>query len=299
MSESGARLAPIAVVGTGTMGRGIAQLCAAAGYRTRLCDVDMATAEGAVEGIASSLQRRVTKGKLSAAERQATLDRLMACDDLTVAVAEVGMAIESVPERLDLKLQVLTKVRDAAPPDAILASNTSGLSITELGRRLDAGSRILGTHFFNPPPAMPLLELVRGMHTAKATIERGLALAAELGKTPIVVNDSPGFATSRLGLAIGAEAIRMLEAGVASVQDIDRAMELGYRHPMGPLKLGDLVGLDVRLAILEHLYREVGDQFRPPTLLRQMVRAGWLGKKTGRGFYRWTDEGPVPTDPRS
>jgi 3-hydroxybutyryl-CoA dehydrogenase len=191
-------------------------------------------------------------------------------------------------------VQVLTVARDAAPSDALLASNTSSLSITELGRRLDAGARTLGAHFFNPPPAMPLVELVRGMHTGGAALERARDFVARLGKTAIVVNDSPGFATSRLGVAIGAEAIRMLETGVASVEDIDRAMELGYRHPMGPLKLSDLVGLDVRLAILEHLHREIGEQFRPPTLLRRMVRAGWLGRKGGRGFYRWTDDGPVP-----
>ena len=145
---------------------------------------------------------------------------------------------------------------------------------------------------------MPLLELVKGLHTSEASLSAAQALAARFGKTAIVVNDSPGFATSRLGVAIGAEAIRMLEAGVASVQDIDRAMELGYRHPMGPLKLSDLVGLDVRLAILEHLHSEIGEQFRPPALLRQMVRAGWTGKKSGRGFYAWTDDGPIPKDPR-
>jgi len=290
--------APIAVVGAGTMGRGIAQLCAAAGHPTRLHDVDRAIVDGAIDAIGRSLQRRVDKGKLAAEARQATLERLTASDELEAAAADVELVIESVPERLDLKVEVLRRLRDAAPPEAILASNTSGLSITELGQALGEGARTIGTHFFNPPPAMPLLELVRGMHTSDATIERCQQLAGELGKTAILVNDSPGFATSRLGVAIGAEAIRMLEAGVASVQDIDRAMELGYRHPMGPLKLGDLVGLDVRLAILENLHREVGEQFRPPTLLRQMVRAGWLGKKTGRGFYRWTDEGPIPTDPR-
>lgn len=299
MTKTGASPAPIAVMGAGTMGRGIAQLCAAAGYPTRLYDVDRTIVDGAIQAIGRSLQRRVDKGKLESAARQATLDRLVATGQLESAAADIGMVIESVPERLELKLEVLTQVREAAPADAILASNTSGLSITELGQRLGEGARTIGTHFFNPPPAMPLLELVRGMHTSAATIERCQRLAAELGKTPILVNDSPGFATSRLGVAIGAEAIRMLETGVASVQDIDRAMELGYRHPMGPLKLGDLVGLDVRLAILEHLHREVGEQFRPPTLLRQMVRAGWLGKKTGRGFYRWTDDGPVPADPRS
>jgi 3-hydroxybutyryl-CoA dehydrogenase len=176
-----------------------------------------------------------------------------------------------------------------AAPDALMASNTSSLSITELGVRIGAPERTIGLHFFNPPPVMELLEIVRGLATSEASIERGLAFARAIGKTPIVVRDAPGFATSRLGVILGAEAIRMLESGVASAGDIDRAMELGYRHPMGPLKLTDLVGLDVRLAILDHLHKEVGEQFRAPSLLRQMVRAGKLGKKTGEGFYRWKD----------
>jgi 3-hydroxybutyryl-CoA dehydrogenase len=195
---------------------------------------------------------------------------------------------------MDLKVEVLGKVKLFAPEHAILASNTSSLSITEIGHRLGAGGRTVGMHFFNPPPVMELLEVVRGLETAPQVVDACLAIAKRLAKTPIVVSDTPGFATSRLGVAIGAEAMRMLETGVASAADIDRAMELGYRHPMGPLKLTDLVGLDVRLAILEHLHREVGEQFRPPTILRQMVRAGRLGKKTGEGFYRWTDAGPEP-----
>ena len=284
----------VLVVGTGTMGRGIAQVAAAAGFATRLADVDIAVARRAVESIADSLKKRVDQGKLGDDERRATLARLVAVADPGAAAAGIDLVIEAVPEAMDLKVEVLRQVKDAAPPGAILASNTSSLSITELGKKLDAGDRTVGMHFFNPPPAMPLVELVRGLHTTGAVLDRCRAIAGELGKTAIVVNDSPGFATSRLGVAIGAEAIRMLEAGVASVEDIDRAMELGYRHPMGPLKLGDLVGLDVRLAILEHLHREVGEQFRPPQLLRQMVRAGWLGKKSGLGFYDWRGENPVP-----
>jgi 3-hydroxybutyryl-CoA dehydrogenase len=286
----------VVVIGAGTMGRGIAQIAAAAGYDTHLHDVDARAVDGAVESIASSMSRRVEQGKMTAETRQATLDRLTPAAFLGAAVAGAGFVIEAVPERMDLKVEVLSRVRDEAPAGCIVASNTSSLSITELGHRLGIGERVVGAHFFNPPPAMPLLELVRGMHTTDETLDRTLALASRLGKTAIVVNDSPGFATSRLGVAIGAEAIRMLEAGVASVVDIDRAMELGYRHPMGPLKLSDLVGLDVRLDILEHLHREVGEQFRPPALLRKMVRAGFTGKKAGRGFYRWTEEGPVPID---
>jgi 3-hydroxybutyryl-CoA dehydrogenase len=284
----------VLVVGTGTMGRGIAQVAAASGFATRLCDVDISVAERAVVSIAESLKKRVAHGKLDESECRATLDRLAPFADLRSAAKGIGVVVEAVPESIDLKVEVLRKVKEAAPADAVLGSNTSSLSITELGSKLGAGERTVGLHFFNPPPAMPLLEIVRGLHTAPGVLERCRALAEKLGKTAIVVNDSPGFATSRLGVVVGAEAIRMVESGVASVEDVDRAMELGYRHPMGPLKLGDLVGLDVRLAILEHLHREVGEQFRPPQLLRQMVRAGWLGKKTGMGFYDWTGEAPVP-----
>lgn len=283
----------VLVVGTGTMGRGIAQVAAAAGLVTRLCDVNIGLAERAIASIIESLDRRVAQGKLDSAERLAIVSRLHASGELATAADGIDLAIEAVPEQLVLKVEVLSVIARAAPATAILGTNTSSLSITELGERLGAGERTIGLHFFNPPPAMPLLEIVRGLHTSEAVIERCQFFAKMLGKTSILVNDSPGFATSRLGVAIGAEAIRMLESGVASVEDIDRAMELGYRHPMGPLKLGDLVGLDVRLAILEHLHREVGEQFRPPQLLRQMVRAGWLGKKSGKGFYDWSAEPPV------
>jgi 3-hydroxybutyryl-CoA dehydrogenase len=227
------------------------------------------------------------------------LGRLSRVDSLEEGSDGIDLVVEAVPESMDLKVDLLSRVRAPAPAHALLGSNTSSLSITELGARIGASDRTVGLHFFNPPPVMALLEIVRGLRTSEATVDASLAFASAIGKTPIVVSDTPGFATSRLGVALGAEAIRMLEAGVASVEDIDRAMELGYRHPMGPLKLGDLVGLDVRLSILEHLHREIGEQFRPPSLLRQMVRAGKLGKKSGEGFYRWTDEGPVPAfDPR-
>jgi 3-hydroxybutyryl-CoA dehydrogenase len=195
---------------------------------------------------------------------------------------------------MELKVNVLGGLVNLVPPSAVFASNTSSLSITELGRRIAAAPRTVGLHFFNPPPVMELVEIVRGLDTSDATLEVAALVVKRLGKSGIVVSDSPGFASSRLGVALGAEAIRMLESGVASAVDIDRAMELGYRHPMGPLKLTDLVGLDVRLAILEHLHRELGEAFRPPVLLRQMVRAGRLGKKTGEGFYKWTDSGPEP-----
>jgi 3-hydroxybutyryl-CoA dehydrogenase len=184
-------------------------------------------------------------------------------------------------------LSSFREVDVAAPAHAILATNTSSLSVTEIAGAVSTPARVVGLHFFNPVPIMKLLEIVKGLRTSDETVQRMRVLAERLGKDPIVVRDWPGFASSRLGVALGAEAIRMLEQGVASAEDIDKAMELGYRHPMGPLRLTDLVGLDVRLAILEHLHREVGEQFRPPTLLRQMVRAGKLGRKSGEGFYRY------------
>lgn len=284
----------VLVLGAGTMGQGIAQLVATSGATARLLDSDEARLGAACVAIDKALSRLVDKGKLTAEARAQALSRLVPTRSLDEGSRGIDLVIEAVPEQMDLKVSLLSAVREVAPAEAILGSNTSSLSITELGRRVGAPERTIGLHFFNPPPVMELLEIVRGLGTSDATVESALALSRQLGKSPIVVRDVPGFASSRLGVLLGAEAIRMLETGVASVADIDRAMKLGYRHPMGPLELTDLVGLDVRLAILDHLHREVGEQFRAPSLLRQMVRAGKLGKKSGEGFYRWTEAGPVP-----
>ena len=284
----------VIVLGTGTMGQGIAQIAALAGYVTHLYDVDAGRIDKAVDAVKHLTDRLVSKGKMLNEARSEMIGLLVATPDLARAAEGVDLVIEAVPEVMNLKVEILSKVKLFAPEHAIFASNTSSLSITEIGQRLGIGARTIGLHFFNPPPVMELLEIVRSLDTDDRTLATCLGVAKRLGKTPIVVRDMPGFATSRLGVAIGAEAMRMLETGVASILDIDRAMELGYRHPMGPLKLTDLVGLDVRLAILEHLHKEVGEQFRPPVILRQMVRAGRLGKKTGEGFYRWTETGPVP-----
>ena len=283
----------VAVLGTGTMGQGIAQLAATSGFSTRVYDVDATRAQSAIAAIASQFDKLVQKGKLDEAAKKNALANLSSASDARRACEGIDVVIEAVPESMDLKVALFKDVIAAAPKDALLGSNTSSLSLTELGAKIGAPERTIGLHFFNPPPVMELLEVVRGLATSQATVDRALALAASLKKTPIVVADVPGFASSRLGVILGAEAIRMLESGVASVRDIDRAMELGYRHPTGPLKLTDLVGLDVRLAILEHLQREIGEQFRPPPLLRKMVRAGKLGKKTGEGFYVWKDGQPV------
>ena len=279
----------ICILGTGTMGQGIAQVTAAAGFPTRLHDISPERVSQALAAISAQLDKLVGKGKLDPIARAATIERLSAATDLKRACEGTSVVIEAVPEDMGLKVELLRVAVSVTEPDALIASNTSSLSITELGVRIGAPERTIGLHFFNPPPVMELLEIVRGLGTSEACVERALAFASAIGKTPIVVRDTPGFATSRLGVILGAEAIRMLEGGVAGVVAIDRAMELGYRHPMGPLKLTDLVGLDVRLAILDHLHKEIGEQFRAPSLLRQMVRAGKLGKKTGEGFYRWKD----------
>ncbi len=288
----------VLVLGTGTMGQGIAQIVAASGPETRLFDSESGRVRAAIQAIEAITEKSVQKGKLTALERRDLLRRLRPVDDLKTGASDADLVIEAIPERMDLKCAVLGEVVAIAPRTSLIASNTSSLSITEIGARIGAAERTVGMHFFNPVPVMELCEIVRGLGSGEPAIAVAIDLAKRFGKTPIVVNDTPGFATSRLGVAIGAEAIRMVEAGVASVEDIDRAMELGYRHPMGPLKLGDLVGLDVRLSILEHLHHEIGEQFRPPALLRQMVRAGKLGKKSGEGFYKWTPEGPVPARTR-
>lgn len=293
-TEPGARRVPteVAVLGAGTMGHGIAQVFAAAGARVHLHDVDEARIDTGLAQVRSGLEKVAAKGKISSADVERITSAIRPAPKLAEAIGGVALVVEAVPEDMSLKAKILSECIAHAPNDAILASNTSSLSITELGARVGAPDRTIGLHFFNPPPVMELLEIVRGVGTSQKTVDRARSIAAAIGKTSILVNDSPGFATSRLGVILGAEAMRMLESGVATAADIDRAMELGYRHPMGPLKLTDLVGLDVRLAILEHLHREIGEQFRPPAILRRLVRAGHLGKKAGRGFYLWTAEGP-------
>jgi len=278
----------VLVLGTGTMGQGIAQISALAGYVTHLYDIDAARIAKAVEAIKHVTDRLVQKGKMLNEARSEMIGLLVATPDLARAAEGIDLVIEAAPEVMNLKVETLSKVKLFAPAHTIFASNTSSLSITELGQRLGTGARTIGLHFFNPPPVMELLEIVRSLETDDTTLATCLGVAKRLGKTPIVVRDMPGFATSRLGVAIGAEAMRMVESGVASVADIDRAMELGYRHPMGPLKLTDLVGLDVRLKIAEYLQESLGGaQYEPPAILRRLVAEGKLGKKSGEGFYRW------------
>jgi 3-hydroxybutyryl-CoA dehydrogenase len=284
----------VAVLGLGTMGQGIALLCALSGLETRVFEIDAARAQSAHAAMMSKLARLGEREKRAPEETRAIGERITVARDLEQACAGADLIIEAIPESMEAKSALFAQVKNFAPAPAVLASNTSGLSISELGGRVAEPQRILGLHFFNPPTAMDLLEVVKGKETDEKSIDRALAFARLVGKTAILVHDSPGFATSRLGVMLGVEAMRMVEEGVASVTDIDRAMELGYRHPMGPLKVSDLVGLDVRLAILENLAKELGDRFRPPSILRKLVAGGRLGKKVGLGFYRWTDAGPVP-----
>jgi 3-hydroxybutyryl-CoA dehydrogenase len=277
----------VLVVGAGTMGTGIAQVAARAGYRTELFDVAPGAAQKALERIAESLSRAVEKGRSTAQERTDALGRLAVAGDLDAAAGAADLVIEAAPEDLRLKQELFARFSRAARADAILASNTSSLPVTAIAAAARHPGRVIGLHFFNPVPAMKLLEIVQGERTEGMVVTACRAVGARLGKEVVVVRDAPGFATSRLGIALALEAIRMVEEGVASAEEIDRAIELGYGHPMGPLKLTDQVGLDVRLAIAEHLLSELGERFRPPQLLRRMVRAGKLGKKTGEGFYKY------------
>ena len=277
----------IGVVGAGTMGHGIAQVAARGGYATVLYDVTRALADAGLERVRKNLDEGVAKGKLTAAERTEALARLSATDALA-DLAGAELVIEAVPEDLALKQKTFQKLAEACAPGCIFASNTSSMSLTEIAAGVPNPERVVGMHFFNPVHIMKLLEVVRAYQTSDAVVAAVRAVGEAMGKQIVEVKDSPGFASTRLGVLLGMEAARMVEEGVASPEDIDRAMELGYGHPMGPLKLGDLVGLDVRLAIGEYLFRELGNPaFRPPQLLKKMVRAGKLGKKSGQGFYKY------------
>ena len=278
----------VAVLGAGTMGHGIAQVSAAAGWETRLFDVEDAALAAGLERIRANLEGGVQRGKLTEDARDDTLSRLATTSDLAAAVEGADVVIEAVPEKLALKQDLLARVAGVVDASTLLASNTSSLSITEIADGIEGPERVIGMHFFNPVHIMKLVEVVVGGWTSRDTVDRARAVAIEMGKTPILVKDSPGFASSRLGVAIGLEAMRMLQEGVASAEDIDTAMELGYRHPMGPLRLTDLVGLDVRLEIARYLHRELGaEHFRPPAILERKVEEGKLGKKSGEGFYKW------------
>ena len=278
-----------AVLGAGTMGHGIAQVLAACGVGVTLFDIDESAVERGLAKIRANLDKGVDRGKVSAESREETLGRLAGSTDLSAAVSGVQAVVEAVPERLDLKCGIFTTLGDELGPDVLLATNTSSLSITRIAEAARHPERVVGMHFFNPVHIMKLVEVVRAEPSSEEAVTCAIDLGRRMGKEPIDVQDAPGFASSRLGIAIGLEAIRMVEAGVASAEDIDKAMTLGYGFPMGPLRLTDLVGLDVRLGIAEYLEQELGERFSPPQLLRDKVERGELGKKSGRGFYDWSE----------
>lgn len=272
------------------MGHGIAQVAGAAGFRVLLNDVDLAALSRGVQGIEKNLAKGIELGKLTEEDREQTLQHIRGTTKLADC-AGADLIIEAAPEKLDLKRDILRQLELVSTHSFIFASNTSSLSITEIAATSTRPGQVIGMHFFNPVHLMRLVEIVVGRATSNETVEAVLEVGRLMRKEPIVVKDVPGFASSRLGVALGLEAMRMLEQGVASARDIDIAMELGYNHPMGPLKLTDLVGLDVRLSIAEYLHNQLGSEtFRPPELLRRMVQEGKLGKKTGEGFYDWRND---------
>ena len=279
----------VAVLGAGTMGRGIAHVSAMSGRTVRLFDLQQSVVDGALASIRATLDKGVARGKTTEAQRDTTLANITTTTDLGAACVGADLVVEAVPEKLELKQGLFRDVAGFAP-GAVLGTNTSSLSIAAIASAVPDPSRVIGLHFFNPVHIMKLLEIVVHDGTDDAVLAACRSYGADIGKTCITVNDFPGFATSRLGVCLGMEAIRMVEQGVASPQDIDTAMVLGYRHPIGPLKLTDLVGVDVRMHIGEYLAGELGNPaFEPPALMRQMVAEGRLGKKTGRGFYDWEE----------
>jgi 3-hydroxybutyryl-CoA dehydrogenase len=273
------------VVGAGTMGTGIAYVLALSGHQVTLVEPDKDRAATALRDVDRAARKAADRGKLDPSAAETLAARIVTVPALAEAPGSPAVAVEAVPERIALKHEVLAAMETLEP--ALLGSNTSGLSIGDLAAPLRHPDRFLGLHFFNPVWSMPLVEIVTGEQTSDSSVVAARTLVASFDKESIVVQDTPGFATSRLGIAIGLEAMRMLEEGVASAADIDKAMELGYRHPMGPLRLTDLVGLDVRLDIASHLADSLGPRFSPPAILTRLVAEGRLGKKSGHGFYAW------------
>lgn len=284
----------VGVIGGGTMGVGIAHRFAANGAHVTMVDVDIATAVIAVARVADTLSTAAARGKLEQRDLDTAIANVVACGSVDQLDEGLDVVVEAVIEEVTLKHSILKAAEKRLPK--VLASNTSSISIDQLANDLARPDRFAGMHFFNPVWAMHLVEVIRGGATSGETMDAISSIVQFLGMEQAVISDSPGFATSRLGVLVGIEAVRMVEEGVAGASDIDRAMSLGYRHPMGPLMLGDLVGLDVRLKIASHLATVYGDRFEPPDLLRQMVADGRLGKKTGVGFYDWTSGSPVPIE---
>jgi len=283
----------LGVLGAGTMGHGIAQVAAAAGCVVVMRDIDRAAVDRGLQAIERNLAKGIQLGKISESDRSGVLERIQATVDLA-DLQDCDLVIEAAPEKLALKQDLLRETEKLVGNDCIFATNTSSLSITEIARAAQRPAQVVGMHFFNPVHIMRLVEIVVGEATSEKVVATVRSLAQRMRKEPIVVRDVPGFASSRLGVTLGLEAMRMVEQGVASARDIDTAMELGYNHPVGPLKLTDLVGLDVRLNIAEYLHEALQTEtFRPPDILRRMVSEGKLGKKSGEGFYNWAEPEPA------
>jgi 3-hydroxybutyryl-CoA dehydrogenase len=280
----------IAVIGAGTMGRGIAYAAAYGGYRTVLEDISRPMLEQAVCWIRQSFEEGVTRGKVEAGVRDKGLSLITTANNVEDAIRDAELIIEAVPEELEMKLELFTIFDKFAKTGAIFASNTSSLSITDFTDVTVSRDRCVGMHFFNPVPKMKLIELVRTPHTSDETVAACREVAGRMGKEVVLVNEGPGFITTRVNALIGNEAFNILEAGIASAEDIDKALKLGLNHPMGPFELVDLVGLDVRLNILEYLHRTLGEKYRPNALLRKYVQEGRLGRKTGRGVYEYAKQ---------
>ena len=281
------KIRAIAVLGAGTMGHGIAHASIAGGYQTRLYDVTDAAVEKGRASIEAILRKSVELGKAAAADAEAMQRRLMPTSRLDAALQDADFVIEAAPEKIDVKLALFAEIERLAPASAVIASNTSALSLTELAGSMKVPARVAGMHFFNPVHRMKLVEIVQALESSADTLDAIEEVARAMGKETVLVRESPGFITTRVNASIGNEAFYMLMEGVASARDIDKALKLGLNHPMGPFELVDLVGLDTRLSILEYLHRSLGEKYRPCPLLAQYVKAGRLGRKAGRGVYEY------------
>jgi 3-hydroxybutyryl-CoA dehydrogenase len=280
----------IAVIGAGQMGRGIAHVAAVGGFEVNLFDIKDELLESALITIKKNMQKGVERGKLTAENMDASLKRIKKCNELTKSVEGVQLVIEAVPEDLAIKHEVFKILDDASPEDVIFATNTSSMSITEIGSITKRQDRFIGMHFFIPAHIMKLVEIIRGLETSDKTTEIVDLVAKQMGKETVLINEFPGFATSRINALIGNEAFYMLMEGVGSARDIDKALKLGLNHPMGPFEMIDMVGLDTRLKTLEYLYKTLGEKYRPCPLHVKYVKAGRLGRKVGKGVYDYTDD---------